>query len=249
MSFRPYIHLNTWFALFALIIGSLSFTSCDFNCISVEGIGPLVNKTFKSEPFNSIDCNISATVRIRQSELVSVSALGQQNILDLLEIKVEGQKLVIDYKQECVMTSFDSLIITISAPEIASLHLNGSGEMSTIGSITQQNLDVIINGSGSIRASIISPGKLNASIAGSGNMFLDGTTVDANFDIAGSGEIHAYDLQAKTISIEISGSGDASVFASEKIDAKVSGSGDVHYKGNPQVTTSITGSGDIKKVE
>jgi len=248
LNFLPYFRQHTWLIL-AAIVGLISSASCNFNCISVEGTGPMVDKTFNVGSFNSIDSDISATINIRQSELVSVSVLGQQNILDLLDIKVEGNKLLIDYTQQCVMSSFDSLIINISAPEIASIHLNGSGKIKTIGTITNQNLDLSIAGSGTIRASIISTGKLKASIEGSGNIFLDGSTIETNFDIAGSGEIHAYDLIAKIISIEISGSGDAFVNATEKLDAKVSGSGDIQYKGSPQVNTSISGSGGVKKVD
>jgi len=44
---------------------------------------------------------------------------------------------------------------------------------------------------------------------------------------------------------EISGSGTASVLATDLLDVKISGSGTLSYSGNPQVTQEISGSGKL----
>jgi hypothetical protein len=49
--------------------------------------------------------------------------------------------------------------------------------------------------------------------------------------------------------VHISGSGDASINASNKIDASVSGSGDIHYTGAAKnISSSKSGSGDISRM-
>jgi len=57
------------------------------------------------------------------------------------------------------------------------------------------------------------------------------------------------DSKSGDATIKIYGSGDADVFADEKLDVHVAGSGDVTYKGNAQVSSSIAGSGRVKKVD
>ena len=52
--------------------------------------------------------------------------------------------------------------------------------------------------------------------------------------INGSGNIQAADLEAENTDASISGSGNISCYASQKLVARVKGSGDIAYKGNPQ---------------
>jgi hypothetical protein len=88
--------------------------------------------------------------------------------------------------------------------------------------------------------------RLESEITGSGSINLFGTTGHHRAKITGSGEIEAFDLDAKNVSVKISGYGDCRVNATETLTAKISGSGDIYYKGHPQVNTSISGSGKIK---
>jgi len=54
---------------------------------------------------------------------------------------------------------------------------------------------------------------------------------------------------AENTQVELSGAGDAQVFASVKLDVRVSGAADVKYKGNATVSQSVRGAGSVKKVE
>ena len=58
--------------------------------------------------------------------------------------------------------------------------------------------------------------------------------IQAKYAIAGSGNIQAADLEAENTDASISGSGNISCYASQKLVARVKGSGDIAYKGNPQ---------------
>jgi hypothetical protein len=58
--------------------------------------------------------------------------------------------------------------------------------------------------------------------------------------------LRAGDLATNEVQVTVTGSGDATVRATQRLDANVTGSGDVHYYGNPpQVQKNVTGSGDI----
>ncbi|MCP2936704.1 DUF2807 domain-containing protein, partial [Salmonella enterica subsp. enterica serovar Typhimurium] len=59
-----------------------------------------------------------------------------------------------------------------------------------------------------------------------------------------------FDLKSENTKVEISGAGDAEVFASVQLDARVSGAGSVKYKGNAaSVNQKVSGAGSVKKVE
>jgi hypothetical protein len=65
--------------------------------------------------------------------------------------------------------------------------------------------------------------------------------------IAGSGKYKGGNLKSKAATIDIAGSGDAVVAASETLDIKVAGSGSIKYIGEPKITQSIAGSGSIQQ--
>ena len=71
--------------------------------------------------------------------------------------------------------------------------------------------------------------------AGSGTAILTGTTQEASYRVAGSGDLFASDLQAKRVSASVSGSGDIKCHATDFLKARTSGSGDIGYKGNPEL--------------
>jgi len=92
----------------------------------------------------------------------------------------------------------------------------------------------------------VETGLLETKISGSGSIHLSGKAEDYTVSISGSGKINAFDVDAKHVSVKISGSGDCRVSTSESLDAKISGSGDVYYRGRPQINAKISGSGSLK---
>ena len=86
------------------------------------------------------------------------------------------------------------------------------------------------------------------SIAGSGDINLGGTANELDASIAGSGTVKADRLKAKSVVLNIAGSGDATVWATDTMKLSIAGSGDVKYWGDAKVTQSVAGSGSIKRL-
>jgi hypothetical protein len=67
-----------------------------------------------------------------------------------------------------------------------------------------------------------------------------------NITVSGSGAFAGREFQTADATVSISGSGEAIIWATERLDAQVSGSGLVRYVGNPgQLSTDISGSGSV----
>jgi hypothetical protein len=79
-------------------------------------------------------------------------------------------------------------------------------------------------------------------------MQLGGRTASVDSHISGSGDIKADRLDARQVSISISGSGDAYVWARESLQVKIAGAGDVRYYGDPTVEKRIAGSGSVRRL-
>ena len=88
---------------------------------------------------------------------------------------------------------------------------------------------------GDLKLDNVSAAGTEASVSGSGTAILTGTSQEADYRVAGSGDLFASGLQAKRVSASVSGSGDIKCHATDFLKARTSGSGNIGYKGNPEL--------------
>ena len=51
------------------------------------------------------------------------------------------------------------------------------------------------------------------------------------------------------VTVQLAGSGDVELHATESLDAKISGSGDIRYRGQPRTTIKTAGSGSVQSAD
>jgi hypothetical protein len=114
-----------------------------------------------------------------------------------------------------------------SAPAIPSPKVTVSGgQVLDLGRIEQDVLEIVVDGGGRVSA--------------------NGRVKDLTVRIDGSGRVNFGALEADTIRLELSGTGQAEIAALVSADLTVSGSGTVRLKVKPKtLKQSITGSGQV----
>ncbi|MBE7178373.1 MAG: DUF2807 domain-containing protein, partial [Mucilaginibacter polytrichastri] len=139
--------------------------------------------------------------------------------------------------------------VYVTVKDLDGLSLSGSGDVAIQGEVkTAGNINLALTGSGNLKGHI-SAKSVESSLTGSGDMDVAGRAESSNVIISGSGDYNGKDLITRSTAVKISGSGDASVHASEQVNARISGSGDIRYAGSPkQVNKSTSGSGDISRM-
>ena len=218
------------------------FTSCE----KVVGEGMLVSETRTTAPFNGIESEISGNVIYTQGNDYKVELTAQQNILNVMETPVLSGQLVVRFKNNVRVKSHEQITIKVTAPTITGIGLSGSGNVSVLSPLTGGNFSFRLSGSGDMSLPTITCNNLETNISGSGSITIaGGTATTENFKISGSGDIDARNVLAKIVSTTTSGSGTLRLAASEKLDVKISGSGSVYYWGTPIVSTDISGSGRV----
>jgi hypothetical protein len=75
---------------------------------------------------------------------------------------------------------------------------------------------------------------VSVTISGTGTVKLHGLTKNFDCNISGVGHAECGNLESENTTVDVSGVGDAHVFASVHLSAKVTGAGNVYYRGNPQ---------------
>ncbi len=198
--------------------------------------------------FRSVEVSGPFTVYIRQGPAHSVEVRADDNLLSYIEIENHNGTLEVHTKKGYSLKPRTNIEVVVTSPQYDDLSVTGSGKIQSQTLISSTRLAADVTGSGDLVLEVDAP-DIRTGITGSGNITVKGRAMNLDSDITGSGELRAFELLTENSRIEISGSGDAEVFASKKLDIQVSGSGNVDYKGSPAVTKSIAGSGNIRKAD
>ncbi len=189
----------------------------------IKGEGNRVSKMLDIDQISGIGLALPADVYLIYGKKQKVEIKAQKNIIDNIEKDVRSGVWSIKFKKN--VQNMDPVDIYITLSEFDKLSIAGSG--SIVGKDPFQLED------------------LKVSIAGSGDIELEGVAADLEISIAGSGGVELKDLKAKKCKVSIAGSGDCEINVEEDLAVKIAGSGDVKYKGKPSVKSSIAGSGDV----
>ncbi|MES2616787.1 MAG: head GIN domain-containing protein [Bacteroidota bacterium] len=229
---------------FVLLAG---LASCSKDREWVRGEGSNVSNTRIVTNFNEIALAIDANVELYQDSVFRVELNGQQNVLDVIETSVNGNRLCIDLKRHKHLRRHNTVTVKVYMPTLKNIDISGSGNVSCRNNFNMSNLNANISGSGDIDLKGTINENFSANVSGSGSINFSGesTCNTARYVISGSGDINAEWLKVNTIDATISGSGEITLYAINQLNANISGSGDIRYRGTPTMSVRISGSGKV----
>ena len=99
---------------------------------------------------------------------------------------------------------------------------------------TPMLVGVDISGVADARVRGIKASLFKASMSGVGELHLDGICRQLSAEVSGVGDLDATALRCANVWVQVSGVGEAGVYASEAVDANVSGMGDIRVIGSPK---------------
>lgn len=201
--------------------------------------------------FNALDLGGSFDVYVTQGSAESVKVEAPDNIIDHIITEVNNGVLRVYNKNDNsfhwgdLFGNHKKIAVYITVKDVNTIGLSGSGDVFFKEGIHTNTLRLRVSGSGDMSGRV-DVKSLEASISGSGDVKLSGRADNSTVSVGGSGDYSGRNVITLNTSVRVSGSGDASVNASNSVNASVSGSGDISYSGNPKsVASSKSGSGDI----
>lgn len=221
--------MNKWLFTVLIAVALLMSGCCSVARLAsgtIQGSGRVADETRDLGDITSIVLQSSADVDVTFGDAGSVVVEAEDNILPLIETKVQNGQLVISTRPNARISTTRPVRVRV---------------------ITQ-SLDMIsLRGSGNIKVSDLDGDALQIDLPGSGNITVTGAVNKVEITLRGSGEIICSGLKAKAAAVQLPGSGNVTVYASESLDANIQGSGNIQYSGDPvTVHRNVTGSGNIK---
>jgi hypothetical protein len=238
--------MNKLFIL--LLLPAFVISSCRW-MRPIKGNGTIKTEERTVNVFKSVHCTGSIQLYLQQDSQAPVKIETDENLLPFIEIRQRGNHLTVTTKSDYTLRPSDDINVYITAPEFEKISCSGSGNIHSLSKInTKEKLELTISGSGNIALDVNTP-SIDGNISGSGSLQLKGETRDIDLKVSGSGNANCYELKAENAHVRASGSGDAELYASVKVDARASGSGNIRYKGGAtEVKKSESGSGSVSKV-
>lgn len=220
------------------------------NIGGVRGSGNVITETYQVSGFDRITLESFGEVTITQGDQESLEIEAEDNILALLDARVENGVLVLGTKPGANIGSINAtrpVRFRVGMKDVSGLTISGSGKIASE-AIQASSLDIVLSGSGELDLPSITADSVTATTSGSGSSKLAGKTGDLRITLSGSGSYDAGDLESGTVNVTIPGSGSATVWATDALNVIISGSGSVSYYGSPQMTQDISGSGGVRSL-
>ncbi|MDD4777463.1 MAG: DUF2807 domain-containing protein [Fermentimonas sp.] len=228
--------------IITLIVLSFSTAACTQSRYATD--------QFDITEFSSIESSIVGNINIRQGQTTNVTAEGSEEILDILEVKIENGTLFLDMEERLLKRfkrSANKLTVSITTPDLTYIDSEGVGNIVIEGTFKTTELTINSSGVGNITAENIRAEYIKIDSEGVGNIILGGTADNVDINSVGVGNVEADRLKAKSAFVSSEGVGNVSCFATEYVKASSDGIGNVTYYGKPRETDlSKNGIGKVK---
>jgi hypothetical protein len=211
----------------------------------VNGVGEPQTESRDVGSFSQVSLSGVGEVHLHQGPYKPIEITAEQNILDIMETEVRGDRLHIGTKKGYYIGRTKKLEIHVWSQEYTSAHSSGAGDIRTADRISGDDFDISLSGAGSFSGDL-EVKELRTDISGAGNATLSGSAQKHEFYISGAGSVSAYDLRTESSLANISGAGDAKLHCESELEARVSGAGSIRYRGNPSVEKHVSGAATIK---
>lgn len=231
--------------LFVTIFSSCSF----FGGERIRGNGVIKTESRTAGTFNSVHVSGNADVYIKQDSVFSITVESDENLMEYILTNIDGNTLQIRPRDRANLKPSKSIKVYVSGPSLSNFEASGACDIISENRIEgNEKITIRLSGASDVKMELMAP-EIKADLSGAGTITLTGQTKDFKVDGSGSTDIKCFDLLTENTTVDISGAGNAEVFASVKLKVEVSGAADVKYKGNATVEQKISGAGSVKKVD
>ncbi len=212
-----------------------------------KGNGNVTRQERKVSSFDAINVGSAINLIIRQGTEQSVWVETDENLQDLITVKVSNGTLNLGCKG---VKNFKKMDVYVTAVKLNKIEASGASmvtsetplksdvfSLKTSGA-AKVKLDIktdTFNGQTSGAASnklILSAKTASTEISGAGNMMLKGSVEKHNTEVSGAAHLEASDLATDYTDAKVSGAGSADVVAHKQLQTDLSGAGSITYLDN-----------------
>jgi hypothetical protein len=227
-----------------MIVGVVLAAACGK---SIVGSGHLVTEEHDVGGFDGIAVSHAFEVSVEIGEEPSVVITTDDNLLEHIDLRVEGQRLHLGLEGVSSVRRA-TLEATITVPAaLRELRASGASNVHVTGTLTSPVLELGASGASRVNV-MVEVETLHVRAAGASSVVAAGRAGDVDLRASGASELSLEGLEAAAIQAHLSGASKAQVTARESLDADLSGASSLGYGGDPErVTESTAGASTLSR--
>lgn len=220
-----------------IIVILFFFTACkkENACDCIKRTGKIITEKRSLEDFDKILVENNLNVFITQDSIFEIIVEAGENIAPLIKTEVRNKTLICKNVNRCNWArSYDKpLNIFIKMPYIKYITSNGTGNITSLNTITTDIIDLQTKNSGNIILNASSK-QILSHMHGSGDVTLTGYTDEHLCDIGGTGFLYCDALKTNYTYLHTFTLGLCYVYATDLLICNIDRKGDVYCYGNPK---------------
>jgi hypothetical protein len=213
----------------------------------VRGNGNVISQTRQVGSFTNLDVSGAVTVRLKQEAATSVRVDTDENLMEYLEIKVDGNTLVIQPRNGYNLDPSKDLIVYVSASRFNDIDVSGASKVTSEAAITGDEMNIHASGASEILMQV-KLSKFTSELSGASTLKLTGDVARFETQSSGASKILCFDLKTEEAKLDISGASNAEISADKELNIEASGASTVEYRGNANINQKSSGASNVKKV-
>lgn len=230
---------QTYLLLSALLLLS---TSC---MIGVQGNGRVEEQKRQIESFESISVSGMFEVYVRQGNSNTLRLVADENLHELIETRVEGDRLYISTKE--TIGKAKELDVYLMVENLKAIDASGAISLKSEGEIESRDLRIESSGAAEIDLEV-DVDDLIVETSGAAEIEMAGKADRLRVETSGAAELSLFELEVNNCSVNTSGAAEVRVTVKDVLSVDASGAADIRYRGNPELKrTDLSGAASLKK--
>jgi hypothetical protein len=213
----------------------------------VTGSGVLVQQDRSVSGFTAVSLVGVGTVRIEEGTQEALTVEAESNLLQYIQTEVQGGVLIIRTAPGVDINPTQPIQFFVTVVSLNRVVLEGVGDIELSG-LSTERLTLELTGVGGIFCTALDAEVLNVRLSGVGDVTVSGQVVRQTATLSGVGNYQARNLASDRATLQLNGSGSATVRVRSRLTATITGSGSVFYIGSPALVVTITGSGTVEQI-
>jgi hypothetical protein len=212
--------------------------------LPATGSGRVVTQEPPVGPFSGVSVTDALVVDIEQAQPPGLFLEGDDNLLPLLDLRVQDGVLRVRQRRPLRPTR---LRIVARVWQLDSLEVDGSAVLRA-DTLVAKTLQLQGGGSGVVKIAALTAERVVVQAGGSTVLRLAGRANELALEAGGSAVVACEALQVRRVEASVGGSAAAKVWAADRLSGSVGGAAVLRYRGDPQLSLDSSGSGRIHKL-
>ncbi len=214
----------------------------------ITGSGRASTQEYDLSGFSRVNVSSAFRASIEQGDGYGVSVTIDDNLVEYLDVRVEGDTLHIGMKPR-LSIGFGNFTqeATVTMPQIEGIELSGATQGDVTGFESDRPLEIEVSGASRLRGDITA-GETRMNVSGASTVEIDGSASDLDVEASGASSVRLDDFATGDARVEASGASNITVNAKDRVTGSASGASTVSYIGEPEtVRVDSSGASNVRQ--